>query len=86
VSEDVRILIKGTMRKARKVIAGMIAAGQKCGEIDPDLKKEKVAIQALQAFIGTVLLWSLHEEPELNVWIENSFQHFWRAVALPPRG
>jgi len=59
-----------------------VAAGQKRGEIDPLLKKEKVAIQMLQAFMGTVLFWSLHEEPALDAWIEDSFQHFWRAVAL----
>ena len=61
------------------MIAEVVAAGQKRGEIDPHLKKEKVAIQVLQAFMGTILIWSLHEEPALDVWIEDSFQHFWRA-------
>jgi len=39
-----------------------------------------VAIQVLQAFMGTVLFWSLHEQPRLKVWIEDSFQHFWRSI------
>jgi hypothetical protein len=70
------------MQEGRKMIAKVVAAGQKREEIDPRLKKEKVAIQVLQAFMGTVLFWSLHEEPALEEWIENSFQHFWRAVAV----
>jgi hypothetical protein len=70
------------MQEGRRMIAEVVAAGQKRGEIDPRLKKEKVAIQVLQAFMGTVLFWSLHEEPPLDVWIEDSFQHFWRGIAV----
>jgi AcrR family transcriptional regulator len=81
-SEGVRNIIERNMREGRKTIAKIVAAGQKRGEIDPRLKKEKVAIQILQAFMGTVLFWSLHEEPALAVWIEDSFQHFWRSVAI----
>ena len=81
-SEGVRKIIEHNMQRGRKMIAEIVAAGQKRGEIDPHLKKEKVAIQVLQTFMGTVLLWSLHEKPALNVWIEDSFQHFWRAIAV----
>jgi AcrR family transcriptional regulator len=81
-SEAVRGLIERNMKEGRRIIAGIVAAGQKRGEIDPRLKKEKVAIQVLQAFMGTVLFWSLHENPPLDTWIEDSFQHFWRGVAL----
>jgi AcrR family transcriptional regulator len=81
-SEGVRKIIEHNMQKGRKMIAAVVAAGQKRGEIDPLLKKEKVAIQVLQAFLGTVLFWSLHEKPPLAVWMEDSFQHFWRAIAV----
>jgi AcrR family transcriptional regulator len=80
-SEGVRAIIERNMREGRKTIAKIVSLGQKRGEIDTRLKKEKVAIQVLQALMGTVLFWSLHEEPELAVWIEDSFQHFWRSVA-----
>jgi hypothetical protein len=59
-----------------------VSAGQKRGEIDWRLKKEKVALQLQQAFMGTLLLWSLQGEPALEVWLEESFQHFWRAIAI----
>lgn len=81
-SPGVREIIAFNMKEGRKMIAQVVAAGQKRGEINPRLKKEKVAMQVLQAFMGTILLWSLHEQPPLKVWIEDSFQHFWRSIAV----
>ena len=84
-SEGVRSIIERNMREGRKMIAEVVAAGQERREIDPCLKKKVVATQLLQACMGTVLLWSLHGEPPLKAWIEDSFQHFWRAVVQPGR-
>ncbi len=81
-SERVRRLIERKMQEGRSMIAEIVAEGQKRGEVDPALTEEKVAIQVLQAFMGTILLWSLHEKPVLNLWIEDSFQHFWRSIAV----
>jgi AcrR family transcriptional regulator len=82
-SEGVRKIIECNMREGRKAIAEVVAAGQERGEIDSGLKKKVVAIQLLQTCMGTVLLWSLHGEPPLKAWIEDSFQHFWRAIVSP---
>jgi len=60
----------------------LIAEGQRRGEIDPRLKPAKVAPQFLQTCIGSVLLWSLHEKPALGAWIDDSFQYFWRSIAI----
>ncbi|MGD0681037.1 MAG: TetR/AcrR family transcriptional regulator [Terracidiphilus sp.] len=81
-SESVRTVIEHNMREGRKMIAQIVASGQERGEIDPTLKKEKVAMQLMQICMGTVLLWSLDETPALKVRIENSFQHFWRGITL----
>ena len=81
-SQGVRQIIEHNMKEGRRIIAKLIAIGQNNGEIDPGLKKDKVAIQVLQAFMGTVLFWSLHEEPALDTWMEDSFQHFWRSIAI----
>ena len=81
-SDGVRDIIARNMREGRKMIAELVAAGQDRGEIDPELKKKAVASQLLQTCMGTVLLWSLHGEPPLQEWIEDSFQHFWRAIVL----
>jgi AcrR family transcriptional regulator len=81
-SAGVRRIIASRMKEGRRMIAQVILAGQKRREINPRLSKDKVATQVLQAFMGTVLFWSLHEQPPLKVWMEDSFQHFWRSVAV----
>jgi hypothetical protein len=70
------------MLEGRKAIGGLIAEGQRRGEINPSLKPPKVALQLLQGNLGTFLLWSLHEKPSLETWIEDTFQHFWRSIAV----
>jgi AcrR family transcriptional regulator len=81
-SEAVRNIIERNMREGRMMIAEVVVAGQLRGEINPCLDKEMVALHFLQAYAGTVLFWSLHGEPALKGWIEDSFQHFWRAIAI----
>ena len=85
-SKSVRKMIVCNMMEGHKMIAEVVAAGQKRGEIDPRLQREKVATQLMQAAMGTILLWSAHGESALKDWIEDSFQHFWRAVALSGQG
>jgi AcrR family transcriptional regulator len=84
-SESVREIVKRNMREGLKTIAGVVAVGQQRGEIDPRLDTEKVAMQLLQAMMGTVLLWSLHEKPGLAAWMKNTLQHTWRSIAAPGR-
>jgi AcrR family transcriptional regulator len=81
-SEGVRSLIDRNMSEGREMVAQVVAAGQKRGEIDSRLKKDKIALQLQQAFMGTLLLWSLQGQSALETWIEASFQHFWRAIAI----
>jgi AcrR family transcriptional regulator len=81
-NEGVRNLIRRAMAEGRGVVSQIVAAGQARGEIDPRLKRERVATQLLQTIMGTVLLWSLHGDPPLKAWIEDSFRHFWRSIAF----
>ncbi len=82
-SKSVREILKRNMQEGRKAIGELVVDGQKRREIDPRLKPAKISAQFLQACIGSVLLWSLHEKPPLRFWIEDSFQHFWRSIAVP---
>lgn len=82
-SEVVRGLIGTRIAEGRRLIAGFIEQGQKRGEINPRLRNETVAVQFQQAVMGTILLWSLHGGTSLEARIDESFQHFWRAVAVP---
>jgi AcrR family transcriptional regulator len=71
------------MAKGRQLITRAIEIGQKRKEIDSRLKKERVALQLQETFLGTLLLWSLTGEPKLQDMVESSFQLFWRAIAVP---
>jgi len=64
------------------MVGRVVELGQKRGEIDSGLKPEQVALQLQQAFLGTLLLWSLRGEAKLQAVVEASFQHFWRAIAV----
>ncbi len=82
-SEDVRRLMAHNLAsEGRKMLAKIVAAGQERGEIDSHLKKERVALHIQQAFMGTLLLWSLEGRPALQACAEESFQHFWRAISV----
>jgi len=83
--EGVRVMAYNLASEGRKMLAQIVAEGQKRREIDCRLKEEKVALQIQQAFMGTLLLWSLEGRPPLKAWAEESFQHFWRAVAAAGR-
>jgi AcrR family transcriptional regulator len=80
--EKVRKHVALKMQEGHEIAARIVALGQERGEIDRSLKRDVVAMQAMQTIMGTVLLWSLHEEPALKVWMENSFQHFWKSIAV----
>ena len=84
-SPGVREILKRKMQEGRKAIGSLIAEGQRRGEINPRLRPAKVATQFHQTCMGAVLLWSLQEEPALKTWIEDSFQHFWRSIAVSPK-
>lgn len=80
-SERIRHSMDRNMTQGRRMLAQVIAIGQKTGEIKPDIKKDQVALQLQQSFMGTLLLWSLRGEPTLQSAAEVTFQHFWRAVS-----
>ena len=69
------------MAKGRETIARAIEIGQKRKEIDPRLKKDRVALQAQQTFLGALLIWSLTGEQKLQTIVESSFQLLWKAIA-----
>lgn len=80
-SERIRQLMDRNMTQGREVLAQLFEIGKKSGEIDPNLKKDQLALLLQQSFMGTLLLWSLHGEPSLQSAVELTFQHFWKAIS-----
>lgn len=85
LASTVRELLGRNMSEGRQMVGRIIELGQQRGQVDPKLKKEQVALHLQQAFMGTLLLWSLRGEQKLQTAIEASFQHFWRAIAVKHR-
>lgn len=85
-SESIRVQVSRAMSEGRSMLAEIIALGQKRGALDAKLNKDEVAMQAQQAAMGTILLWSLRGEPELATAMEATYRHFWRAVAGSAHG
>jgi len=82
LSSSVRELLSQNMADGRRMAANIMQLGQERGEIDPRLGTEQLALQLQQAFLGTLLMWSLRGEPKLQTAVEASFRHFWRAIAV----
>ncbi len=81
LSSTVRDQVAQDMAEGRRIVCRILKLGQERGEIDRKLKAETTALQVQQAFMGTMLMWSLTGEPKLERAIEGSFQHLWRAIA-----
>ena len=81
LSSSIREELGQNMANGRRMAGRVLALGQQRGEVDPKLKTEQMALHLQQSFLGTMLLWSLRGEEKLQMAVEASFQHFWRAVA-----
>ena len=81
LSTTIRDLLAQNMSNGRRMAARILELGQERGEIDSKLKPEQLALQLQQALLGTLLVWSLRGEPKLQMAVEATFQHFWRAIA-----
>jgi len=82
-SAEVRETIKATMAEGRSVLTALIEQGQRRGEINAALPAAQAAVYLMQASMGTVLFWSLHEQPSLQQSLEATFQAVWRSMAAP---
>jgi AcrR family transcriptional regulator len=81
-SDAIRSTMAANLAEGRRMVAKILEFGQQRGEIAPALKPEHLARQCQQSVIGTLLFWSLRGDEKLETRLEESFQHFWRAVAL----
>lgn len=82
-SDRVRIVMSERMAEGRQMLARIIQLGQERGEVAAGLKPSQVALACQQSVMGTMLLWSLRGDGRLETWLENSFNHLWRAITAP---
>jgi AcrR family transcriptional regulator len=80
-SNKIRSAMASNLAHGRRMVARVLELGQQRGEIAANLKPERGARQCQQSVIGTLLFWSLRGDEKLETRLEESFQHFWRAVS-----
>src|SRR5215470_2593172 len=81
-SDKIRLTMSTNLAEGRRMVAKILDLGQQRGEIARSLRPERLARQCQQSVIGTLLFWSLRGDEKLETRLEESFQHFWRAIAL----
>jgi len=76
----VRKFVRETMARGRESLGEMIKQGQERGEIRPDSKPADLAMTFQRNVIGTLLLWAMQSDNDLDAWLERTFRDFWAAA------
>ena len=79
-NDEVRQFTCDTMGRGRENLGAMIKLGQKRGEIRRDRKPAELAMAFQRSVIGTLLLWAMQSEGDLDTWIDKTFEDFWGLV------
>jgi len=79
-NDEVRKFVRETMARGRESLGEMIRQGQERGEIRPDSKPADLAMTFQRNVIGTLLLWAMQNDNDLDAWIERTFRDFWAAA------
>jgi AcrR family transcriptional regulator len=72
LNDSVRRTMTGNQARGRRVLAEIVAIGQKRGEIRRDIPAQHVARAVQQEIFGAFLLWALDPELELSTWLDTS--------------
>lgn len=82
-SEAVRGVINENVVRAQKLVAEIITTGQERGEVRRDRSPLQLAVLLQRAAFGTIVLWSLSEEENLDRWLDATFRTVWDGIRTP---
>jgi AcrR family transcriptional regulator len=87
-SDEVRHLTRETMAYGRGLVAEIIAAGQQMREIREDRDAASLAMFFQRSVLGTLLLWAIQPNDDLDGWLDETFKDFWAAAEIraPQKG
>ena len=85
-SEAVRKVLRRKLLRGRRLLAEIIAYGQRRGEITRRRKPIELARLFQQVALGTFLIWAAFPQSKLDDWIEPTFELYWSGVSAGPRG
>ena len=85
-SEAVRAVLRRKLLRGRRLLAEIIAYGQRRGEIARRRKPIELARLFQQVALWTFLIWSAFPQSRLDDWIEPTFELYWSGVSAGSRG
>ncbi|HXE75684.1 MAG TPA: TetR family transcriptional regulator [Candidatus Xenobia bacterium] len=85
-SEAVRAVLRRKLMRGRRLLAEIIAYGQRRGEITRRRKPIELARLFQQVTLGTFLIWAAFPQSKLDGWIEPTFELYWSGVTADHRG
>ena len=84
-SEPVRQLTRRNMEHGRRLLAELIAEGQRRREIRSDRNPAELARALQQNGMGALLVWALHPTPRLAESMDNVFELTWSGLIARSR-
>ena len=83
-SESFLKVMRRNLARGRRLLAQVVAEGQRRGEIRLDIKPAELARLFQQTFFGALLLWALHPSFQLQTWLDTTLDLFWSGIAPRP--
>jgi AcrR family transcriptional regulator len=76
---------QGTLLAARRAAGEIMKRGQELGEIRSDIPNTELARMMQCVGFGTTVVWTLDpERADLEAWLMQSMENFWRGIAVQP--
>lgn len=79
-SEPVRQLWRRNLERGRRLLAELLAEGQRRGELRRDRKPLELSRQFQQTYFGVLVLWAIHPPSNLVERLEATFSVFWPGI------
>ncbi len=80
-----RETVAAGMAEGRRLLAEILAVGQKLGQVRGDRKADRMSLAFQQALFGAVVLWAISPQAKLATYLDASFQDYWTCIA-PRKG
>lgn len=80
-SGTVRDIAATGMVEGRRLLARILSLGQERGEVRADGKASDMALALQEGLFGSLVVWAIHPEGELQGRLTTSFESYWRGIA-----
>ena len=84
-NESLTPLLEGLLPQGRGHMQVLFKEGQRRGELRSDVPAADLARMLQQFMLGTQIVWSLHPAADIDAWIEQALDTFWKGIGAERR-